>query len=224
MSTSESAVTATLAPEPRRGSPVLLALALVVAVAFLACAGLVGYSLVTTLATGGKEATAEVESLLAAMATGEAAEFYRQRTTAEFRAQTSAADFERLADAVRTRLGPATSLHQKHIMVRQMNVDGSIELKHDVTFAQGQGQVASVWRRRAAERWRLHTLVINSPQLLATAAEATCPHCQAPVSADAKFCPQCGQALTDGDAPTSPVGLPPASDTDTQPAEPAAAQ
>ncbi len=166
-----------------------------------ACGGLLyfGYRQVA----GSGDVAVEVDRLFEEIGQGRAAEFYRTRTTAEFKRVSSEGEFVTLAESLREQLG---TLESKSVSGFHMstNTDGTyVDATYDCQFQHGKGTL-KVYFQRENDQWMLNGFHIDSPQLSKPAATAKCPHCGETYEAGAKFCPHCGKEIADSQSVAEP--------------------
>ena len=157
-----------------------------------ACGGLIyiGFRQVT----GEGELAVEVDQLFEEIAQGQAAEFYRNRGSAELKRATSEEDFVNLSQRINDQLGKLQSKTVSGFSVRNQNLTNYVDAVYDCQFERGKASVKTRFKREN-DQWFLHSIHVESPELLKGAVREKCPNCGQLYEHGAKFCPNCGKEL-----------------------------
>ncbi|MEM6798991.1 MAG: hypothetical protein AAF589_05705 [Planctomycetota bacterium] len=126
------------------------------------CAGLIYYGYSSTSATAGPR----IDDAFKAIASGKAAAFYQSETNATFKAASTQAEFQTIAELVRERLGPLRSKSMKSFNARSVNGESFMEVTYGATFENGlAGIIATLCKE--GDAWKFEQLRVNSPLLAA---------------------------------------------------------
>lgn len=140
------------------------------------------------------EISVAVDRLLQAAADGSFARTYQSATTPEFRQATSAADYARLGDTIKTQLGALRSKHVVQVNMRRSAAKSLVDVIYDATFERGKGTIRATFQR-SGNQWLLLAFHVNSPAMLDDLPSETCPKCGGKYAASARFCPHCGEKV-----------------------------
>jgi hypothetical protein len=171
----------------------------------LGCAGVVGLILVASCAgvmllgirsasSANGELSATIDDLLRAAAKGSFAETYQSATTPEFRQATSAANYTKLGELIKTQLGACQSKQLVRVNLRQVNASSFAEVAYQGTFERGAGTIRATLKR-SGTRWLLVAFHLDSPSLFNDLPDQACSKCRGKYASSAKFCPHCGEAV-----------------------------
>ncbi|HEX5444086.1 MAG TPA: hypothetical protein VFW87_09675 [Pirellulales bacterium] len=162
-------------------------------VLFVACAGFLGFAFYSTSSAQGEVSTA-VDRLMQAANDGSFAQTYTSATTPEFRQVTSAADYARLGETIKTQLGALRSKQVMQIHVRRATAHSFADVAYQAKFERGEGTIRATLKRSGSQ-WLLQALNVNSPALLGDLPSETCRKCGGKYAASARFCPHCGEKV-----------------------------
>lgn len=160
-----------------------------------ACAGLMVVGYRSASSADGEISTA-VDELMRRAANGTFAGTYESATTAELRRSVTAADYAKLGDLIKTQLGGLKSKHLDRINLRQVNANSYADVAYQATFERGSGTITATLRRSDG-RWLFQSFRVNSPAFMNDLPDQICPKCGGKHAKSARFCPHCGQALTE---------------------------
>lgn len=144
-----------------------------------------------------------IDELFTAMQDDTFVDTYETHTASELKQAVTREQYEQLGRTIKTRLGPLKSKTMRQFNVRQQNANQLADVVYAGTFEHGAGTITARFKKQG-DQWLVVNLNVNSPEFQKDLATATCPHCGAPHSADARFCPKCGKPLTADDAGTPP--------------------
>jgi hypothetical protein len=137
-----------------------------------------------------------VDEMFAAIDNDSFVDTYDTHTTAEFKKTVTRAQYERLGQAIKNRLGTLKSKSLHQFNVRQFNADVFADVAYNATFEKGSGTITAKLKKEAGQ-WRFVGFHVESPAFQQDLATRKCPHCGEPHAANARFCPKCGKQLTE---------------------------
>jgi hypothetical protein len=179
----------------------------------LACVGVL-----TALAVGGgvllylafknvdADLSPRIDAMFAAIEDGRFGETYFTDTAPELRAAQTRAEYEQVGRLVKERLGTLRSKTLTLWNVQYFNAEGHADVAYSASFAKGQGTIRAQFKRTGGE-WKLLNFRVDSPEFQKDLVSETCPHCGKLHPVAAKFCPNCGTPLPDGDAGKTPLAI-----------------
>jgi hypothetical protein len=170
-------------------------------VLIVSCAGLLLVGFRSAAAANGEISTA-VDDLMRAAASGNFAQTYQSATTPEFRQKTSAAEYTKVGDLIKTQLGALQSKQVLRVNMRQINANSFTDVSYQGTFERGAATINATLKR-SGSRWLFVALHINSPAFQNDLPDQTCPKCSCKYAKSARFCPHCGAALQAEEQATS---------------------
>jgi hypothetical protein len=180
-------------PPRRRIWPLVLSGCAVVFVMMVAaCGGLMYFGF--RQVTGEGEVALEFDHLFEEIAEGRAAEFYRDRGSAELKRATSEADFVGFCQNLNERLGKLRSKTMSGFFVQTRNLTTQVDATYNCQFERGQATVRTGFKHDNG-RWLLNSFHVESPELPKGTVRENCPHCGEPHEPGAKYCPNCGKEL-----------------------------
>ena len=128
-----------------------------------ACGGLMYFGFRQVAGEG--EVAVEVDRLFEDIAQGRAAEFYRNRGSAELKRITSEEDFVNLSEKISEQLGKLRSKTVSGFSVRNQNLTNYVDAVYDCQFERGNASVKTRFKREN-DQWWLHSFHVESPELL----------------------------------------------------------
>lgn len=181
------------AARTRTITSVVILAATVVTLGILACGGAIGW-FVYSMSTMSADMDPEVERLFAAIDNNRAGQYFREHTTPELRKFSPEADFVRFTELVKKRLGRLQSKTVRSFNRRTFNATSNADMVYDAQFERGKAELILSWQRVGTGPWRLQTFRVNSMALIESPTRE-CQKCHAKIVEDARFCPQCGEAI-----------------------------
>ncbi len=141
------------------------------------------------------EVSPKIDAIFAAIDNGTFGETYSTETAPELRETATLEEYRQLGTMFKTNLGALVSKKLVHFNVQQHNADRYADVTYSATFERGAGTIRTRLKKVESE-WLLVALHVDSPALLKLAPTSKCPHCGETHPASAKFCPNCGKAVT----------------------------
>lgn len=136
-----------------------------------------------------------IDELFVAIDNETFAETYDTHTTAEFQQATTREQYAEIGRSIKTRLGSLKSKSLRQFNVRQLSGNRYADVVYNATFENGSGTVRGRLKK-SGDRWLVVSFHVTSPEFQKDLATGKCPHCGAPHTSNANFCPECGKTLT----------------------------
>jgi hypothetical protein len=185
-------------PNRRRKWPLVLSGCAVAGFAtVVACGGLLYFGF--RQVTGEGEVAVEVDRLFQGIAEGRAAGFYRTRGSAELKHATTEKQFVEFSQMINERLGKLRSKTATGFSVQSKNLATHVDAVYDCQFAHGHASVKTRFKSENGQ-WMLQTFHVDSPKLVKGPMREKCPSCGQFYEVGAKFCPHCGEKLSNDSA------------------------
>lgn len=124
------------------------------------------------------------------------ADTYETETSEELRDTVSKKEYEALGNAIALRLGKLKTKTMRRAYMSQHNADSFLDVTYDATFEKGNGTITAKLKKQGDD-WKFISFHVRSPVFEQDIATKKCPSCNEPHAANAKFCPYCGQQLSE---------------------------
>jgi hypothetical protein len=158
------------------------------------CGG-AGYFFVRSAFSASGEISQITDDVIRSMNDGSVAESYQTQMAPEFRQAASPEAYERLANQIRTQLGPLRSKTMSRINMHQKNAASFADVQYQATFEKGKGTI-HLRLKRYGGKWLVQGFHVNSTALTKDIPSKTCPKCQGAYADGSRFCPHCGASLS----------------------------
>jgi hypothetical protein len=166
-----------------------------------ACGGLLYFGFQQVSGEG--EVAVEVDRLFEDIAQGNAAEYYRSRSSNELKSAASEQEFVGLCQTIDERLGKLRSKTVSGFNVRNHNLTNYVDAVYTCQFERGKASVKSGFKHQNGQ-WLLQSFHIDSPELIKATVRKKCPNCGKLYEPTSKFCRHCGKELPQATILNSP--------------------